>query len=56
VTSSEFGGAALDVLYITSSAVPVGDANANAIEPRPAGALFACTPGVVGVAARTFGA
>jgi sugar lactone lactonase YvrE len=54
VTSCEFGGAELDVLYITSAAVPMGDA--NDIEPRPAGALFACTPGVVGLPARAFGA
>lgn len=53
VTSCEFGGPALDVLYITSSAVPMSDV--AAIEPRPAGALFVCKPGVVGLPARTFG-
>ena len=53
VTSCEFGGAELDVLYITSAAVPMGDA--SDIEPCPAGALFACTPGAAGLAARAFG-
>lgn len=53
VTSCEFGGAALDVLYITSSAVPMGDVACP--EPRPAGALFRCRPGVVGLPARRFG-
>jgi len=53
VTSCEFGGPALDVLYITSSAVPMGDV--AAMEPSPAGALFVCTPGVVGLPARVFG-
>jgi sugar lactone lactonase YvrE len=53
VTSCEFGGPALDILYITSSAVPMGDP--TAIEPRPAGALFACRPGVTGLPARRFG-
>jgi sugar lactone lactonase YvrE len=53
VTSCEFGGPALDVLYITSSAVPMGDVAAT--EPSPAGALFVCTPGAVGLPARVFG-
>ena len=52
VTSCEFGGADLDVLYITSSASASGDP--NAMEPAPAGAVFACRPGVRGLPARTF--
>ena len=53
VTSCEFGGPALDQLFITSSAVPRGDA--GDIEPSPAGGLFVCRPGVVGLPARPFG-
>jgi sugar lactone lactonase YvrE len=52
VTSCEFGGPALDTLYITSAATRGGPK--QGIEPRPAGALFVCTPGVTGLPARPF--
>jgi sugar lactone lactonase YvrE len=52
VTSCEFGGPDLDVLYITTSSSPGGDP--TTIEAAPAGGLFACRPGPTGVAARAF--
>lgn len=53
VTSCEFGGPELDVLYITSAARPGSDTDPR--EPAPAGGVFACTPGVIGLPARVFG-
>jgi sugar lactone lactonase YvrE len=52
VTSCEFGGPDLDVLYLTSSASPTGASDSS--EPSPAGGLFACRPGVSGLPARPF--
>ena len=50
VTSCEFGGPALDMLYITSASVGSG----QGVEPCPAGSLFVCRPGVAGLPARPF--
>jgi sugar lactone lactonase YvrE len=52
VTSCAFGGPALDVLYLTSAAVPMGEGGPHL--PAPSGALFACRPGATGLPARTF--
>ena len=52
VTSCAFGGPALDVLYVTSAAIPMGEHGPHL--PAPSGALFACRPGVAGLPARTF--
>lgn len=52
VTSCEFGGPDLDVLYITTSSSAGGDP--STMDPAPAGGLFACRPGVSGLSAREF--
>jgi sugar lactone lactonase YvrE len=52
VTSCEFGGPALDTLYITSACTVGGPKQPK--QPRPAGAVFVCTPGVTGLPARPF--
>ncbi|MGI8553707.1 MAG: SMP-30/gluconolactonase/LRE family protein [Dehalococcoidia bacterium] len=53
ITSGAFGGPNLDVLYITSAANPVPAAERSA-QPH-AGAVFACHPGVRGLAANEYG-
>jgi sugar lactone lactonase YvrE len=52
VTSCAFGGPALDVLFLTSAALPLGDG--GPADAAPAGAIFACRPGATGLPARTF--
>ena len=52
-TSCTFGGADLSTLFITSARIGL-DAAALAVQPH-AGGLFACVPGVVGLADPPFG-